>query len=312
MRHASKLSLTAFGLIIYFSSCSSNSDKENIVLKEVIASLEASNNSINKSSETYRKSLEDQLYDPATNEKAKFWGSKAKKVSDYSNEIFSSIEDLKTQLREKLNSDNSKVFVERILFADKKAQQLIDRLIQYKENLFNVDSNIQLTFEKDINLINDGQDVPSQSSEKIADHFFKNCTLLQSLAILTNFQNAIRIYENRIIMYLHSRPTRYAIHDTFYAPLFSINKSYVKPGDEIEITSGVTSFEWFAETEFIINGEKFTKKGIIKHKLKASQKIGKHLIPIQVSYLDQDGKKIIFEKKLEYEVAYCQNSSFPL
>jgi hypothetical protein len=39
--------------------------------------------------------------------------------------------------------------------------------------------------------------------------------------------------------------------------------------------------------------------------VKASSRPGKHFVPVMINYIDQDGKKVVIEQKVEYTVSNC-------
>src|SRR6476646_6781530 len=66
--------------------------------KTVNRSLETTNSTVNKSSETIMASLDQKMTDPATAEKARIWQPKALQVQGYAKQIYSYIQGLKDQI----------------------------------------------------------------------------------------------------------------------------------------------------------------------------------------------------------------------
>jgi hypothetical protein len=306
MRHTSKLILIAFALAFLFSSCSPKSDKENIVLKEMISSIEASNINLNKSSETSLKSLEDKLNDPATAERAKLWNAKAQDVSTLSKEIYNYITELKGELKKastKEDEDSEKSFdptnrkaVNKILFDDKRGEELIIKMKNHRENLFNLDSSIRLAF----------QDSYPFPVEKSADYYFKGATILESVAFLARMQNNVKVIENRMIAFCYYKvPDAFCGFGNYYSAIIGQSSNIVKPGDGITITAGVGSFSKAALPRIFINNKMIdiNERGVAEKDLKVSNKPGKYSVPVKIIYSDQDGLQQIIEERLEYTVS---------
>ena len=83
--------------------------------------------------------------------------------------------------------------------------------------------------------------------------------------------------------------------------LFSIGRhssSYVNAGEEIEITSGIGAFSKAAQPIILINGKNVSSDadGAAHYKFKASDKPGKHVVPVEINFTDQEGKNKPLQK----------------
>ena len=75
--------------------------------KTVNRSLENTNTTVNKSTETIMKSLDDKKSDPATAEKANFWYPKAADAVRYSKSVYDYIQDIKNTILETAGGDRN-------------------------------------------------------------------------------------------------------------------------------------------------------------------------------------------------------------
>src|SRR4051812_30557158 len=66
--------------------------------KTVNKSLENTNTTVNKSTETIMKSLDDKRHDPSSAAKAEIWYPKAKQAQDLSKDIFNYLQGLKDKI----------------------------------------------------------------------------------------------------------------------------------------------------------------------------------------------------------------------
>jgi hypothetical protein len=295
-------------LPVFILGCSSNSDKESIVLNEVIASLEASNSSIDNSSQTFLNSLKDNLTDPSTSEVAKIWKPRAEMVYNLSQGVFGYIKQIKDELieastkrEEKSFDEKNKTAVNKILFTDNRGEHLIIKLKNLREDFFKVDSNIRLAFQ-------DSNFLPNEQS---ADYFFKGTTVLEALSFLTRMQNSIKVNENRIIAFCKNKighldgPSMYST----YSAIIGQSSNIVKPGDKITIIAGVGAFSKAALPKIFVNNQlvEVDENAVANYVIKASNKPGNYTVPVKIDYIDDEGKKRILKQTIEYSVSNCQN-----
>src|SRR5690349_21232696 len=73
--------------------------------KTVNKSLENTNTTVNKSTETIMKSLVDKLADPATHDKAQMWLPKAEQVQSFSKPVYEYIQKLKDRILKESGGD---------------------------------------------------------------------------------------------------------------------------------------------------------------------------------------------------------------
>lgn len=275
----------------------------------MITSLETSNISIDKSSQTFLKDLEDKLYEPATTEKAKFWKPKAEEVIRQSKEIYNYIQQIKDDLkdastredenREKSFDGSNKTAVNKVLFTNKKGEELITLLKNHRESLFRIDSNIRLAF----------QDSYFFPTEGVINHFFTGYTVSESLSCLTSFQNSTKINENRMVAFCNNKVGSNIDYFTVYSAIIGQSSTIVKPGEKIKITAGIGAFSSYAKPEIIIDGVRVStdESGQAIYHFKSSSIVGKHIKSVKIVYSDQDGKKQIIEQVVDYTVSDCKN-----
>lgn len=294
-------------LPVFILGCSSKSDRENVILKEMIRSLESSNIIIHGNSMDIQMSFERKLADPMTVEKAEIWQPKAKKISELSKAMYGYIDELKNELRKTVDA-SKKSTVKYLLIKEKKGEELYQKLVKYKEELMGVDPSIKHQFEESI-VLTDEFDTTKRLGNEFADHFFSNASAIEAVSMLTNFQSNIKMIENRTINFCHSKTYTIALDCRAPAPITWQDKSQVIPGESIEITTGIGMFNQYYQAEFFINGQnvKMNDYGLVKYKLKAELKVGKYSVPIKVSYKDQYGKVQIMENTIEYTVSECKN-----
>jgi hypothetical protein len=238
------------------------------------------------------KALEEKTQEPATMERANIWFPKTEQIAKFSTEAFIYIERLK-----KLEGINSE-----------KAKELYMVLKKYREDILNVDSSIRLEFENNIPIISKSFDSTTKSGNEFAKKFFNNSSLAFTSAILTKFQNDIKVAENKTIAFCHNRIGS-TDGEGFFDETSTIvgqSSTIVKPGDELKIMAGVGAFSRVAMPKVNINGRtvEIGEEGFALYKLRGPQKPGKYSVPVKIDYFNQTiGKQESKLITIEYTVA---------
>jgi hypothetical protein len=222
------------------------------------------------------------------------------------------IESLKTDLKKEaetkdndgkfeLSLDNKEA-VYNIFEVNKNGENLFKKLETCRNSLLNVDSSIKAEFEKTTILSE-----KIKGSEYLTAKNFKEISTIEALALLSNLQNKIKITENDLVTFCFNKSAPYIGCGFGRRPrlLVSQSSSYVKAGEKIEIIVGVGTYS--SETDPLITvNNKVAAIGIdgsTTTKIKASDKPGKHFIPVKVTYTQGDGTQLTQETEVEYEVA---------
>jgi hypothetical protein len=89
-----------------------------------------------------------------------------------------------------------------------------------------------------------------------------------------------------------------------YSVMVEHSSDYVKAGDEVEVTAGVGAFSLKGRPIININGRNISPEadGVAYYKFKAPKNPGKHFVPVEVRFTDQDGRKQTITKSVEYTV----------
>ena len=90
------------------------------------------------------------------------------------------------------------------------------------------------------------------------------------------------------------------IEERFW-PIIVQSSTIVQAGEDLEITAGIGSFTRAAKPEVKINrlNVPIDWTGVTTFKIKAPIKPGKHFIPVELSYTDQEEKKQTIPKIVE-------------
>lgn len=301
--------------VTLFFSCADKIKTNIIVFEALDEGLVNSNISLDKGSQVLYASLEQKTTEPATAEKAKVWYQKAQLIQKLSKETYSYIEELRSDLKKEAGlktndteesfKESDKTAVMRLFEKKEKAEELHERLKKYKRDIIAVDEEIVREFNSRFFLTTPEFDAATEIKD-FYKTFFHDIPTAAALAMLSKFQNNIKVNENRMVAFCNSKVGSFDGDDYYtYSFLAILNSSYVKAGEELEITAGVGSFSRAAMPVIIINGKNVSLDvdGASHYKFKASDKPGKHVVPVEINFTDQEGKKQTISKNIEYTVA---------
>jgi hypothetical protein len=170
-----------------------------------------------------------------------------------------------------------------------------------------VDSEINAAFEKITVAIAWEFDWDEDRSKDFTKTYFHNMPVIAALSMLSKFENNVKIMENNFIMFCLSKS--YSVGGCGYSSgpysLVSQSSSYVKAGDEIEITAGIGLFTRAAIPRITIKNTPVpvNENGVASYRFKTPLEPGKYFVPVKIEYTKPDGTKDLFTKKVAYTVA---------
>ena len=141
------------------------------------------------------------------------------------------------------------------------------------------------------------------------DAYFNMVPTVAAMTILRKFQNDVRTTENRVVTHLHEQVGKVEVIFDAFEAIVGQNAKYLMPGQELEITAGLGAFSKSKLPEISIGGSRVTlnEKGMAVFKTSAGT-IGHHTVPVNVSFLDQDGKPQSKTFNVEYTVGQANAS----
>lgn len=287
--------------------------------KTVNRSLENTNTTVNKSTETIMKSLDDKKSDPATAEKANFWYPKAADAVRYSKSVFDYIQEIKNTILETAGGDRNnptKKFKEdnldiatRLMVEKGKGKELYAKLDQYKKDILNIDTSITKEFATSLPIDLSAPPTQNKGNKSWEAAYFRMVPTVAALTMLSKFQNDIKTSENRIVAFCHSKVGEVVVRFDSYAAIIGQSSNYLMPGQKLQINAGVGAFSKAALPVISISGKTISldSNGVAKGEFEGGG-IGQHSIPVHIEYIDQDGKKQVIDEKVEYVVGQANAS----
>jgi gliding motility-associated protein GldM len=287
--------------------------------KTVNKSLENTNSTVDKSTQTIMTSLQQKMSDPSTATKAQFWYPKAQQVQGYAKTIYTYIQGLKDDILRKAGGDPnnpSKNFKEdnldiatRMMVDKGEGKKLLQELANFKKNVLAVDHSIDSAFSTSLPIDLTAPKTGSKANKSWEAAYFRMVPTVAALTILSKFQNDVKTTENRIIQHCHNKVGEVVVRFDTYTAIVGQNSTYLMPGQELEITAGVGAFSKAALPTITIAGQNVAigEDGAARTKLSAGG-VGSRSVAVKIAYTDQDGKQQLIEKNVEYTVGQANAS----
>jgi len=296
-------------------------------LNAVNQSLERVNNVLNDENTLLSQILQEKQKDPRTTSSAAIWLPKANKIHQYADSISEMIKDLKGELIKESDSlKREYVTVVKQLYDDNGAgNQLLKKLAAFKDSIPAVicgqrsmdDSVAQAYISKDINSLlkaipllpgygdSLSADQRLQYGKKWLNENFGRSSSLMAMMMLNKIENDVLLTQKILIEYCNMKVvSTFCGYNVFHA-IASLSSSYVKRGQEIEVSAGVGQFSSASKPRIIINGKEIDldAEAIAVYRFTATGEPGKHRIPVEIEYTKPDGSKEIVSTSREYIIA---------
>jgi gliding motility-associated protein GldM len=285
--------------------------------KTVNTSLENTNTTVNKSTETIMKSLADKATDPATAVKAQIWLPKAQQVQGYAKEVYSYIQGVKDDILTKAGGDPkdpAKKYKDdnldiptRVLIDKGAGKMLLQKLTDYKSNLLTkIDPLVATEFANSLPI---NLEKPKKSDKSWEYTYFHMVPVVAALTILSKFQMDVKTSENKVVAYCHEQVGKVAVRFDTYTAIVGQSSNYVMPGQKLDIMAGVGAFSKSALPQISINGANVPlgPDGQAIQSIEGGA-IGQHSVNVKIAYKDQDGKDQVIDKVITYTVGQANAS----
>lgn len=291
--------------------------------KTVRRSLENTNTTVNTSTETILKSLENKTKEAETKERADVWYPKALKVKDLSKKLYDHLETLKGNIlslaggsigdpTKSFKEDNLDI-VTKLMVKEGKGKELKAMLEKYSADIKAIDPEFDSAFKSSFVDVSN----PPGRDGKIKEWdiaYFNMVPTVAGLTILSKFQNDIKTAENKVVAYCHQKVGEVKVIFDAYAPIIGQSSGYLMPGQELEIKAGIGAYSKSAQPVISIGGSSVAigAEGFASYKTQVNG-IGSHTIPVRITYFNQiTGKQETAETNVEYTVASPSGTSVAL
>lgn len=294
------LPLSSFLLIL--ASCHPN--PSNSQLKEIDNGLRLSIHFIAGQNVAVYASLQQKLADPTIRDLSNRWVPSALKVQMLSARAISFIDSRHTKM----------TTFGRISKEDEKS--LFDTLVNCKRGLLNVfpdslDPYNQFLAEDRENLnryIPLLRDTSTHMQSRLtftewSDLHFHGDTSMIALSF-DKLKIDILLSEQEIVKYCDKHVISTVDRFDIFAPLITLNRAVVAPGDSIELTAGIGAYYSSARLNITIAGVSVPaiSGGLAFYTLRASKRPGRYSIPIRIEFATPYGHRSTVERDVYYRV----------
>jgi hypothetical protein len=277
-----KNAFVVLGFVMLFCSCGDKKNGEEVVVeilnKEFINStMLISNNTL----ELY-KEIESNLHDPISKEKASFWQPKSNKI--------------------KYISESVHKYIDSVSHLEKTDWDLVSKNLKIFSKMFMmVDEEIGIVFNEKILKLSYPFDSLDRINNKV---FFNNLSKAIKKSLQLKIISSVRILENEMVRFCFYKSKAFrCMFFTQFGVLVGQNTNHLRKGDVLEISAGVGAFSSEAKPQIIIANKNIeVSNGQARFKMKVNSDVGKHVIPVEISFTDPDGRVMKSIQEVEYTI----------
>lgn len=284
-------------IVLFFCSCAGDSKRYQETIKLLNDGLVQSTKAITNNNIATYHAFDQKLHDQSYYNVEK-WQQKAEQVRLVSDSVVQYINELKDKFQND-SGPNSKILNS---LTDERNDELYMRLINYRKSILSIDSALTNEFKTKFKLFSGEFDTAGSNNKEFINTFLIKNSTLEIIASLNRFESNIRVNENDFITFFLGQIHESCRYFSSFCTIIGQSVNTVKGGDYIELTGGVGYFSTEAKPVMKVNGisVECNSDGISTYKLKSLTKVGKHIIPVAIEYIDQHNAK---ESKI-YEIEY--------
>lgn len=268
-------------LLVFLNSCTNESNK--LSIEQIGKSVNTNNEFIARSTLSDLRVLENNLVDPVKKEKTEKWQPISLRVHEKTLMIAAQIK------LENGTAENAK--------SVSKLSSLKQTIDEFQETLLKTDPEIVQTFANEI------KDFGSSKTiliKQVSDE--KNKEIKQLLK--NTIQNKALLLENKIVAFCKNKTEGGCIlrYDKF-SVLIGQNTNQLKRGETLEISAGVGAYSMAAQAKISFNGFTIpTINGVSTFKLKTNDSPGKHSVPVNIIFINENGETVSGKYNIDYTI----------
>jgi len=297
-------------------------------LKAINECLQKTNAVIQYDNKLYYEAIKAKVKDPLTSRDGMVWEPRASMVKKHIDSITLLIENLKGELlkqSDSLRKANAPI-VEQLYEINGIGYVLMNKLAAFKDSIpgifritdFSNEPYLVTNLKQDLGRILDtisllpgyrGSLSVKQRSiykKKWVEENFAGSNSLMAMIQLNKIKCEVLEAEMTLVGYCLDRiPAGFCGYARQPHPFAIINSSYVKSGQTVEITAGITQIVASCQPRITINGKeiKVNSEDVAEYSFKATGKPGKHIIPVKLDFYRPDSTRLRMTKNIEYIIA---------
>ncbi|HEY6957023.1 MAG TPA: gliding motility protein GldM, partial [Flavisolibacter sp.] len=245
--------------------------------KTVDHSLTTTNQTINNSTATILKSLEDKMSEGPTAMKAKAWYPEATHVQELSANMYNYIQGLRERILKEAgynpNAENkydssykldNLDIATRMMIEQKEGPKLKAKLEQYRNDVLamlndptmqGLQPEAKRQFQNLVQLNLDAPKVEDKTNNTWEAAYFHMVPTVAAITILSKFQNDVKTIENKAVAFCHEQVGAVNVRFDKFDAIIGQSSNYLMPGQNLEIKAGVGAFAEQARPTISIGGQ---------------------------------------------------------
>lgn len=273
-----------FVLTVILASCSNNNN--DALTNEAILELTNSSAIFDNHCKDIIMSLKERGKQFRYKEKVEMWQPIAEKAIDLTNNLQQFL----------LSNENFDSTTNRI----KSTQKLYNKLIEYKNNLVELNPRIKEDLNSVLQITQTRKDTAELAfSEFDKQHSKQNAKLFNAILI-----NKVMRFRNYVVEYCNINTTiNYCGYDHFQAIAVQ-NSTHFKPNEKLKITAGIGVFSSNAQPIVKVDSKtvKLNTEGVAEYETKVADKPGTYSKLVTIEFTKPDGTRSTIEKQIKYTV----------
>jgi hypothetical protein len=263
--------------------------------------MQSNNTNLAASNENVFIALQMKADDVRTKEKASLWLPKAEQIKAISSGIMNYLDSLRVVVADSAKKNQQSVG--EVFISNGVGKDIYLRLKKYKAEIFAVHPNLQYSLGETINRTLFNRD-SLLSADEYQQKYFNDVNKQETISFLSLLQNKSLFVTNICLQWCHEQFTYHGYDFEAFETTVGQNAKVLEAGDELEITAGLGSFSRSKMPKITINNRlvPLNEKGIAVQKIKTGRKSGSYNLPVQVSFIDQDGKEQTHTFTVDYRL----------
>jgi hypothetical protein len=285
-------------IAVFLAACSSKTNPNEEAIRYLNKSIESSKSNINKYTEKILVELENKLMDPASAQRAITWYPKGKLIQEYSKVVIDTLEKLQERF---ISYSFQYKDLEEVPSIDSDIKSLEKILKSYNRSLLEIDPALTAFFSSPEEL---GSSDSLNARLYPVYLFSGGITINLAICLLNQFENNIRIIENRMIQFANNKVAVIVESFESYSTILGISANRAAPGTKLEITAGVGEFSKSANAKISIDGKlcPLSEDGAVHYEFNTPKTPGKYKKRVKIDFINEIGKMEVVEKDVSYSV----------
>lgn len=296
-------------------------------LKAINRSLENANSIIQDDNKLVWEALQEKRRDPVYYSYGEIWEPRASRIKKQADVIVVIIENLKSELLKQTDSlqKEEAPLIEELYATDGRGYKLVNRLAAFKDSfpaIIRVEDFVDNPYKQaslktemprlasTVPLLAGYTDSLNANQRKRYERSwleenFSHTSPAMAFIALTRIENDLLVTTNKFMNFCISQIDKITCGRHGFHGVAVLNSSYVKQGQEIEVTAGIGDFYTYTKPRITMNGKeiKLNQEATAVHRFTANGKPGRHNIRVQIEYTKPDGTLERVYKDLKYIIA---------